>query len=125
MDAVSQVMARDYIATHGMNVVGWYHSHPTFQPDPSVTDIENQGNYQRLFVSNNNQDNEHTNRGRSGGRGDDDGGDSGKSSGQECPPFVGLIIGTWDGKFHSTRQYMILWCMLDYASRMNSCLIST
>ena len=49
MDPMSQIVAGDAIAKNGMAVVGWYHSHPTFQPDPSVTDIENQGNYQRLF----------------------------------------------------------------------------
>lgn len=27
-------------------VVGWYHSHPTFTPEPSLVDIENQRNYQ-------------------------------------------------------------------------------
>ena len=32
-----------------MQVVGWYHSHPTFKPDPSVTDIMNQESYQRLM----------------------------------------------------------------------------
>lgn len=26
--------------------MGWYHSHPTFQPEPSLIDIENQYNYQ-------------------------------------------------------------------------------
>ncbi|EED89082.1 predicted protein, partial [Thalassiosira pseudonana CCMP1335] len=48
MDPVSQIYAREAIDNHGMSVVGWYHSHPTFQPDPSVTDIENQANYQQL-----------------------------------------------------------------------------
>ena len=51
MDPVSQIIAGDAIVRHGMTVVGWYHSHPRFQPDPSVTDIENQGNYQNLFQS--------------------------------------------------------------------------
>jgi len=27
---------------YGLRVVGWYHSHPTFQPQPSVIDINNQ-----------------------------------------------------------------------------------
>lgn len=27
-------------------ITGWYHSHPTFQPEPSLIDIENQHNYQ-------------------------------------------------------------------------------
>ena len=30
----------------GYLTVGWYHSHPTFVPDPSVRDIENQSVYQ-------------------------------------------------------------------------------
>jgi len=34
------------IAKNNMQVVGWYHSHPTFHPDPSLIDIENQYNYQ-------------------------------------------------------------------------------
>ena len=46
MDPASEIAIRDIIASHGMQVVGWYHSHPKFQPDPSVTDIVNQKNYQ-------------------------------------------------------------------------------
>lgn len=49
MDINTQIAVGDAIRKHGLNVVGWYHSHPTFQPDPSVTDIENQSNYQNLF----------------------------------------------------------------------------
>ena len=33
----------------GLRVVGWYHSHPVFSTHPSLRDIENQSNYQRLF----------------------------------------------------------------------------
>ena len=49
MDPVSQIAAGNAIVNQGMEVVGWYHSHPRFQPDPSITDIENQSNYQQLF----------------------------------------------------------------------------
>lgn len=35
-----------------LRVVGWYHSHPVFEPDPSLRDIENQINYQTLFRGN-------------------------------------------------------------------------
>lgn len=49
METVSQIVVGEAIRKHGLNVVGWYHSHPTFQPDPSVTDIQNQSNYQNLF----------------------------------------------------------------------------
>jgi proteasome lid subunit RPN8/RPN11 len=48
MDPASQIDAGEAINTFGMSVVGWYHSHPTFQPDPSVTDIENQANCKLL-----------------------------------------------------------------------------
>jgi proteasome lid subunit RPN8/RPN11 len=46
MDPVSEIEVRDVIRRQNLQVVGWYHSHPTFRPDPSVRDIENQGNYQ-------------------------------------------------------------------------------
>ena len=46
MDPVSETHAREVVAAMNMEVVGWYHSHPTFAPNPSVRDIENQSNYQ-------------------------------------------------------------------------------
>ena len=46
MDPVSQAVTGEVIGQHGMQLVGWYHSHPTFQPDPSVTDIKNQERFQ-------------------------------------------------------------------------------
>ncbi|KAL5035475.1 hypothetical protein RTP6_003162 [Batrachochytrium dendrobatidis] len=49
MDPVSEMQARDHFNALGLNVVGWYHSHPTFEPNPSIRDIENQANYQKLF----------------------------------------------------------------------------
>src|SRR5690606_21951956 len=49
MDPTSEFEARQEIERREMRVVGWYHSHPTFTPDPSIVDIENQTNYQRLF----------------------------------------------------------------------------
>ena len=67
MDSVSQLTAIQAISRQGMKVVGWYHSHPQFQPDPSVTDIDNQNLYQSNF-------------------------------GKDDCPFVGLIVGTYDGK---------------------------
>ena len=87
MDPVSQIVAGETIAKHGMMVVGWYHSHPSFQPDPSVTDVHNQGNYQHLF------------------------GDHGhpiqsKGNLKYPPPFVGLIIGTYDSKNPSAESVM-------------------
>jgi hypothetical protein len=46
MDPESEIMARIEFAERGLTVVGWYHSHPTFEPTPSIRDIENQVNYQ-------------------------------------------------------------------------------
>ena len=69
MDPMSQMFAGEAIKNQGMKIVGWYHSHPKFQPDPSVVDIQNQSTYQQLFDAS--PDN----------------------------PFVGLIVGTYDGEF--------------------------
>eukprot|EP01041_Mallomonas_annulata_P001181 gene1181-2300_t len=68
LDPVAEFAAREGIQLMGLAVVGWYHSHPRFRPDPSLTDITNQQQYQRLLR--------------------DD------SCGLE--PFIGLIISTYD-----------------------------
>lgn len=49
MDPVSEMDVRVRIDALGLNVVGWYHSHPVFRPEPSIRDIENQQRYQKLF----------------------------------------------------------------------------
>lgn len=49
MDPVSQTQASEEIRGSGMDVVGWYHSHPTFAPNPSVRDIETQLKFQNWF----------------------------------------------------------------------------
>lgn len=46
MDPESEMRAREVFAEQGYGVVGWYHSHPTFEPQPSIRDIENQTSYQ-------------------------------------------------------------------------------
>lgn len=46
MDPVSQTQASEDLALRGLAVVGWYHSHPTFAPIPSVRDIETQAKFQ-------------------------------------------------------------------------------
>ena len=48
MDPVSEVCARERLNQVGRRIVGWYHSHPVFAPDPSVRDLENQQNLQGL-----------------------------------------------------------------------------
>lgn len=68
MDPTSELEARELIKSRGMRIVGWYHSHPVFQPDPSGRDIENQTNYQTLL----------------------------RDEETEIEPFVGMIVGPYD-----------------------------
>jgi proteasome lid subunit RPN8/RPN11 len=49
MDPVSLISVKEEISRIGLNVVGWYHSHPGFMAQPSLIDIENQRAYQGLF----------------------------------------------------------------------------
>ncbi|KAI1280671.1 Deubiquitinase MYSM1 [Halotydeus destructor] len=49
MDPVSQAEASEKIRASELSVVGWYHSHPTFVPNPSLRDLETQAKYQELF----------------------------------------------------------------------------
>ncbi|KAH6563159.1 hypothetical protein BASA62_008719 [Batrachochytrium salamandrivorans] len=69
MDPVSEMNAREHFSHQNLCVVGWYHSHPTFEPNPSIRDIENQANYQNLFRR-------------------DDG----------MEPFVGVIVSPFDSR---------------------------
>ncbi|PVV01186.1 hypothetical protein BB560_004406 [Smittium megazygosporum] len=50
MDPTSEWLVRQEISELNMRVVGWYHSHPTFLPNPSNIDIQNQMAYQNLFM---------------------------------------------------------------------------
>jgi len=68
MDPTAELVAREAIHSMGLMVVGWYHSHPSFRPDPSTTDVINQRQYQQLMRD--------------------------ETSGME--PFVGLIVSTYD-----------------------------
>ncbi|XP_077391363.1 histone H2A deubiquitinase MYSM1 [Festucalex cinctus] len=49
MDPLSQTQARDVLSSLGFSVVGWYHSHPSFHPNPSVRDINTQDQFQSYF----------------------------------------------------------------------------
>ncbi|EQC27854.1 hypothetical protein, variant [Saprolegnia diclina VS20] len=69
MDPASELEVRQLIEESHLDVVGWYHSHPTFAPDPSIRDIENQASHQELF-----------------------------NEMAHAHPFVGLIVGTYDAK---------------------------
>ncbi|NXF98031.1 MYSM1 deubiquitinase, partial [Eubucco bourcierii] len=49
MDPVSQTQASETLAARGFSVIGWYHSHPAFDPNPSIRDIDTQAKYQSYF----------------------------------------------------------------------------
>ncbi|XP_074077421.1 deubiquitinase MYSM1 isoform X2 [Macrotis lagotis] len=49
MDPVSQTQASEALAERGCSVIGWYHSHPAFDPNPSLRDIDTQAKYQSYF----------------------------------------------------------------------------
>ncbi|XP_007901889.1 histone H2A deubiquitinase MYSM1 isoform X2 [Callorhinchus milii] len=49
MDPVSQTQASEALAGRGYCIVGWYHSHPAFDPNPSLRDIDTQAKYQNYF----------------------------------------------------------------------------
>ncbi|XP_009068191.1 PREDICTED: histone H2A deubiquitinase MYSM1, partial [Acanthisitta chloris] len=49
MDPVSQTQASEALAARGFRVIGWYHSHPAFDPNPSIRDIDTQAKYQSYF----------------------------------------------------------------------------
>lgn len=49
MCPVSQVEQSDSLVMEGFQLLGWFHSHPLFPPNPSRTDIETQAEMQRHF----------------------------------------------------------------------------
>jgi proteasome lid subunit RPN8/RPN11 len=76
-------------------VVGWYHSHPIFPNHPSLRDIENQSNYQRMFndaeiIDDGNDDRNTNNINNNNNK-------SSSSHVKNCP-FVGAIVGPYDLK---------------------------
>lgn len=92
MDPTSAIETRQLIEEKNMVVVGWYHSHPTFAPDPSIIDIENQRNYQTLC------------REKCGG--EDSNGNHTMPEFME--PFVGAIIGPYDPRLPGSSS-VINW----------------
>ena len=53
MDPGSAAEVCDRVSARGLQVVGWYHTHPAsnFSAEPSLVDLENQLNYQRYMFS--------------------------------------------------------------------------
>ena len=76
--------------------MGWYHSHPQFRPDPSVTDIRNQQQYQKLI--NGGEINPKVDECTDPNISEEDTREKGKITHRtrKSPPFVGLIISAWD-----------------------------
>ncbi|KAF9979158.1 hypothetical protein BGZ73_005326 [Actinomortierella ambigua] len=86
MDPTSEFEVRQEIEKRNMRIVGWYHSHPTFTPDPSLVDIENQTSYQRLF----------------------------KDEAMNEEPFVGAIVGPYDPRLPGLSS-VINWFYISQA----------
>lgn len=49
MDPEAEYKARQQAEQMGLQILGWYHSHPRFKPNPSVIDIFNQQQYQSVM----------------------------------------------------------------------------
>ena len=49
MDALAETLTKDAINNMNLSVVGLYHSHNSFSPNPSLFDIEHQTKNQNLF----------------------------------------------------------------------------
>ncbi|KAG0340957.1 hypothetical protein BG004_006211 [Podila humilis] len=86
MDPTSEFEVRQEIEKRKMRVVGWYHSHPTFTPDPSLVDIENQASYQNLF----------------------------KDESMNEEPFVGAIVGPYDDRLPGLSS-VINWFYISHS----------
>ncbi|KAJ1984892.1 hypothetical protein H4R34_000343 [Dimargaris verticillata] len=84
MDPTSELEVRQQIRDYDLQVVGWYHSHPCFLPDPSLVDLENQCNYQTLFRNPNDM----------------------------AEPFVGAIVGPYDPNLPGSVS-VVNWFYID------------
>jgi protein MYSM1 len=81
LDAESQVEVACAMEERGLIPVGWYHSHPVFEPRPSAKDNENQRNYQALCRD--------------------------TTTGLE--PWVGAIVGPYDQQLPTAASRTQLW----------------
>lgn len=81
LDAESQVEATAAMEMQGLIPVGWYHSHPIFEPRPSAKDNENQRNYQALC----------------------------RDAATGLEPWVGLIMSPYDQALETPASRSQLW----------------
>eukprot|EP01039_Chlorochromonas_danica_P000887 gene888-968_t len=49
MEATAEFVVRETVAKLDLSIVGWYHSHPKFAPDPSIIDLANHYGLQTAF----------------------------------------------------------------------------
>ena len=82
MDPVCEVELKARVEAEKLTVVGWYHSHPVFQPTPSGVDVDNQLNYQALF----------------------------RDAECDVEPFVGFIVGPYDVRLPSPTSEVTAFC---------------
>ena len=111
MDPVSELQIRHIINARGLDIVGWYHSHPTFQSDPSVRDIENQTAYQLLFRSQQDKMERAERKRRSNNKNSSGSSSSYPEVVQDAvdEPFVGIIVGPYDPRLPSLRSWFCLF----------------
>lgn len=48
VDPISEIEAGEFFERQHVRMIGWYHSHPNFEPNPSLRDLETQTVYQGL-----------------------------------------------------------------------------
>jgi proteasome lid subunit RPN8/RPN11 len=88
MDSEDQFKVTEVIQQqYGLQVVGWYHSHPTFTPLPSIIDLGNQLMMQR------------------------NAGDEGTPGGEE--PYIAAILSPYDSRLPSL-QSSVTWFNVAY-----------
>nr|KAJ3422124.1 hypothetical protein HK105_001072 [Polyrhizophydium stewartii] len=94
LDPASEVETRELVEKLNLRIVGWYHSHPTFAPDPSLIDLVNQRNYQGLFRQSSADPSSSAGEPQSRVAPNLDAG--GGPDGTTAEPFVGAIVGPYD-----------------------------
>lgn len=88
LDPASEVEMRELVEKQKLRVVGWYHSHPTFVPNPSMIDLVNQKNYQEFFRSTEESSVESSSAVSFV--------EVGPKAGAVTEPFIGVIVGPYD-----------------------------
>eukprot|EP00887_Chlorella_sp_A99_P000761 scaffold5.g761.t1 len=141
LDPESQVEAVSLMEGEGLQPVGWYHSHPVFDPSPSIKDNENQRNYQarrNLLLCSGGcfqraaeacRRAQGRRQGRRAGRGWAPGRRANRSAARPpqalcaCPasglePWVGAIVGPYDTELRGTASKIQFWVVKQHAGQL-------